>query len=159
LNFALDLALIFGAGLGVIGAALATTGVLVVTALVYAAGVRALDGPVPRPRATRADLKAVVGLGAPIGGQLLAPGVLFSVATAIAAPLGKLPAAAHSVALTLSSVTFSCALGAASATSVRVGHATGAGDRELARRRGLAGIALGAGVMAAFSLVLALAPR
>src|SRR5580704_2939445 len=69
LNFALDLALIFGVPglgippMGVLGAALATTCVLVLTVAVYAAGVRALDHDTPRPPSTTADLVAIAKVG------------------------------------------------------------------------------------------------
>ncbi|HEY1546633.1 MAG TPA: MATE family efflux transporter [Kofleriaceae bacterium] len=164
LNFFLDVALIFGVPalhippMGVIGAALATTAVLALTVVVYALGVRALDRGTPRPPSTTADLKAIVKVGAPVGGQIFAEVGIFGVATVIAAHLGEMPAAAHSIALGVASFTFSFSVGIASATSVRVGLATGAGDLALARRRGLAGLALGLAVMACFAAVFALIP-
>ncbi len=165
LNFALDLALIFGVPalgippMGVLGAALATTCVLVLTVAVYVAGVRALDGGAPRPPSRTADLVAIAKVGAPVGGQIFAEVGIFGVATVIAAHLGALPAAAHSIALNIASFTFSFAVGIAAATSVRVGHATGAGDLALARRRGLTGLALGLSVMACFAATFALVPN
>jgi multidrug resistance protein, MATE family len=164
LNFVLDLALIFGVPslhippMGVLGAALATTAVLALTVVVYSTAVRELDAGVPRPRSTRADLVAIAKVGAPVGGQIFAEVGIFGVATVIAAHLGALPAAAHSIALSISSFTFSFAVGVASATSIRVGHATGAGDLALARRRGLVGLELTLAVMACFAAAFALAP-
>jgi MATE family multidrug resistance protein len=164
LNFALDLALIFGVPalhiprLGVLGAALATTCVLVLTIAVYALAVKKLDGATPRPPSTTADLVNIARVGAPVGGQIFAEVGIFGVATVIAAHMGELPAAAHSIALGIASFTFSFTVGIASATSVRVGHATGAGDLALARRRGLSGLALGLAVMACFAAVFALIP-
>jgi multidrug resistance protein, MATE family len=163
-NFALDVALIFGVpalhvpAMGVLGAALATTAVLALTVVVYAVGVRSLDGASPRPPSTAADLKAIVRVGAPVGGQIFAEVGIFGVATVIAAHMGELPAAAHSIALGIASFTFSFTVGIAAATSVRVGHATGAGDLALARRRGLTGLKLGLAVMACFAAVFALIP-
>ncbi|HEY3806204.1 MAG TPA: MATE family efflux transporter [Kofleriaceae bacterium] len=165
LNFVLDVALIFGVPalhippLGVLGAALATTAVLALTVVVYAISVNKLDGGAPRPRSTTADLLHVARVGAPVGGQLFAEVGIFGVATVIAGHLGELPAAAHSIALGISSFTFSFAVGVASATSVRVGLATGAGDLQVARRRGLVGLALVLGVMACFATAFALVPR
>jgi MATE family multidrug resistance protein len=49
-------------------------------------------------------------------------------------------------------------VGVGSATSVRVGHAVGAGDFALARRRGMLGLALGLSVMSGFALVFVVAP-
>ncbi|HWU90284.1 MAG TPA: MATE family efflux transporter, partial [Kofleriaceae bacterium] len=140
LNALLDLALIFGVAaiglppLGVIGAALATVTVQVAIAAIYAAGARSLAGGAPRPRATRRELREVLHHGGPIGGQLFAEVGIFGAATVLAAHLGKLPAAAHAIALNLASFTFSAVVGIGSATGVRVGHAIGAGDLALARR-------------------------
>ncbi|HEX5059104.1 MAG TPA: MATE family efflux transporter [Kofleriaceae bacterium] len=164
-NAGLDLALIYGVdaiglpAFGVIGAAAATTIVSILTASLYALAVRNLDRGVTRPRSTGSDLKAIAHHGWPVGGQLLAEVGIFGVATVLAAHLGKVPAGAHSIALNLSSLTFSFGLGIASATSVRVGHAVGAGDLALARRRGLLGLVLGLVVMSCFAATFLLIPR
>ncbi len=157
-NVVLDLTLIFGAGLGVLGAGLATTIVQVLTLLVYAAAVRTLDRGEPRETSTRADVVAIFRFGWPVGAQLFAEVGVFGVATVLAAHLGEVPAAAHSIALNLASFTFSFALGVASATSVRVGHAVGAGDLALARHRGLIGFQTGLAVMACFAATFLLVP-
>jgi MATE family multidrug resistance protein len=164
-NAGLDLALIYGVPslgiptFGVVGAAAATTVVTVLTALLYALAVKNLDRGVTRPRSTTADLAKIVRYGGPVGGQLLAEVGIFGVATVLAAHLGKIPAGAHSIALNLSSLTFAFGLGIASATSVRVGHAVGAGNLELARRRGVLGLSLGLVVMACFAATFLLLPR
>lgn len=164
-NLALDIALIFGVpalgvpALGVIGAASATTIVQLLILVVYAAGVRALDAGQRRPRSTTADLAAIIGVGLPVGGQIFAEVGIFGVATVIAAHFGKVPAAAHSIALNAASVTFAVSVGIASATSVRVGLAVGAGDIALARRRGVVGILTGLAVMACFAAAFTIAPR
>jgi multidrug resistance protein, MATE family len=163
-NAMLDLVLIFGVSaiglpaLGVLGAATATTIVQLLILAIYALGVRALDQGAPRPKSTAADLVAIARYGGPVGGQIFAEVGIFGVATVIAAHLGKIPAAAHSIALNISSLTFSFAVGVASATSVRVGLAVGAGDLATARRRGLMGVWLGLGVMACFAATFVLAP-
>jgi multidrug resistance protein, MATE family len=163
-NFGLDLVLIFGVPalgiprMGVLGAALATTVVQLLTVLVYVAGVRSLDGPAPRPRSTGADMIAIAKVGAPVGGQIFAEVGIFGVATVIAGTLGELPAAAHSIALNIASLTFSFAVGIAAATSVQVGHATGAGNIALARRRGLLGLGVGLAVMACFAAAFGIVP-
>ena len=163
LNAVLDLALIFGlpaVGLprmGVIGAALATTIVQLAMLAIYAAGVRAIDRGARRPPSQTADLLQILRIGAPVGGQLFAEVGVFAIATVAAAHLGELPAAAHSIALNLVSFTFSFAVGVASATSVRVGHAVGAGDMPLARRRGVMGFGVGLAVMACFAATFSLA--
>jgi MATE family multidrug resistance protein len=117
---------------------------------------RAGDGP--RPPSTRADLAEVLRYGLPVGGHLFAEVGIFGLATVLAAHMGKLPAAAHSVALNLASFTFSGAVGIGAATAVRVGHAIGAGDRSLARRRGLLGLRIGLAVMSVFAATFLIAP-
>ncbi|HEX4420940.1 MAG TPA: MATE family efflux transporter [Kofleriaceae bacterium] len=161
-NALLDLVLIFGLGpipaLGVAGAAFATTSVQLATLAIYFAGVRAIDGSAPRPASTRADLLEILRHGLPISGHLFAEIGIFSVATVAAGHLGKLPAAAHVIALNLSGLAFSVALGIGSATSVRVGHAIGAGDRALARRRGVVGFQIGLVLMGASAIVFVALP-
>lgn len=163
-NAGLDLVLIFGVdalgipALGAIGAAAATTLVAILIAGLYALAVHDLDRDVERPRSTTADLLAIARYGGPVGGQLLAEVGIFGVATVLAAHIGKIPAGAHSIALNLSSLTFSFSLGIASATSVRVGHAVGAGDLALARHRGMLGVGLGLVVMACFAIVFLVVP-
>jgi MATE family multidrug resistance protein len=163
-NAALDVALIFGVGalglpaLGTAGAALSTIAVQLVICAIYATAARRLADGRPRPRATRQDVREVLGYGGPVGGQLFAEVGIFGVATVLAAHLGTRPAAAHAIALNLASFTFSVAVGIGSATSVRVGHAVGAEDLALARRRGLLGLRLGLGVMACFAAVFVAVP-
>jgi len=160
-NALLDLLLIYGAGpipaLGIIGAALATVSVQIAIVAIYFAGVRAIEGPTPRPASTRADLKEILRYGLPIGGHLVAEIGIFGLVTVLAAHLGKVPAAGHAIALNLASVTFSIALGIGAATSVRVGHAIGAGDRALARRRGVMSLQIGLAVMACFATLFVVA--
>lgn len=158
-NVFLDAALIYGAGMGSIGAALATTIVQTMMMIVYLLGVRAIDAGVKRPASTTKDMVTIAKYGGPVGGQLFLEVGIFGAATVIAANFGKEPAGAHSIALGVASFTFSFALGVASATSVRVGHAVGAGDLELARKRGLLGIKLGLIVMAAFAATFVIVPR
>jgi MATE family multidrug resistance protein len=162
-NAALDLVLIYGAGpipaLGVGGAAFATVSIQVAIAAIYGVAVRAIDGDGPRPPSSRADLAEILRYGLPISGQLFAEIGIFGVATVIAAHMGKIPAAAHSIALNLSSFTFSIAVGIGAATSVRVGHAAGAGDRGLARRRGILGLYSGLAVMACSAAIFVAVPR
>jgi MATE family multidrug resistance protein len=144
--------------MGIAGAAIATVSVQVALVAIYFAGVRAIDGDAPRPASTRKDLAEIVRYGIPISGQMFAEIGIFGVSTVLAARLGKTPAAAHSVALNLASFTFSVAVGIGSATSVRVGHAIGAGDRALARRRGVLGLQIGLAIMSCFAAVFVVVP-
>ena len=164
-NAGLDLVLIYGVGplppLGVAGAAIATVSVQLAILAVFHAGARGVEaraGDGPRPPSTRADLAEVLRYGLPVGGHLFAEVGIFGLATVLAAHMGKLPAAAHSVALNLASFTFSGAVGIGAATAVRVGHAIGAGDRSLARRRGLLGLRIGLAVMSVFAATFLIAP-
>jgi MATE family multidrug resistance protein len=161
-NALLDLVLIYGAGpipaLGVAGAALATVSVQLAIVAIYAAGVRGLAGGTPRPASTRADLARILRYGLPVGGQLLAEIGIFGVATVLAAHMGTVPAAAHAIALNLASFSFSVAVGIGAATSVRVGHAIGAGELALARRRGAIGLQIGLGAMSVFAAGFLIAP-
>ena len=159
LNAGLDLLLIYSCGLGVLGAAIATTFVQIAMAVIYWLAVRAIDAGAQRPASTTKDIKHIVQYGAPVGGQLFAEVVIFGVVTVLAAHFGKIPAGAHSIALGISSLTFSFTVGVASATSVRVGHAVGAGSLGLARKRGVLGIQIGLVVMACFAATFLLAPR
>jgi len=147
-NAVLDYVLIFKAGMGVIGAALATTVVQLVTMALYLVAARSLYPDEPAPASTSQDLKTILRYGGPVGGQIFAEVGIFGVATVIAAHLGELQSAAHAIALNIASFTFSFAMGVAAATSVQVGNAVGAGNLELARSRGLLGIRVGLAVMA-----------
>jgi MATE family multidrug resistance protein len=140
--------------LGVLGAAIPTSAVQLMTLGVYVLAVRGLDRAAPRPPSTAADLATIARYGLPIGGQLLAEIGVFALAGILAAHLGEIPAAAHSVAINVASFSFSVAVGIGSATSVRVGHAVGQGDLALARRRGTLGLILGVAVMSGFALCL-----
>lgn len=158
-NAGLDVVLIFWAGLGAIGAALATTLVQTLMLGVYFASVRAIerdDGP--RPRSTRADMVAIARYGLPVGGQLFAEVGIFALATVLAAHIGTTAAGGHTIALSIASLTFSFALGIASAASVRVGLAVGAGDIVLARRRGVLAFRLGLVVMGCFAALFLVLP-
>ncbi len=157
-NFGLDLLLIYGVPalhvppMGIAGAAIATSGVQVITLAIYFRALHRIEGATPRPASTGKDLRAILRYGLPVGGQLFSEVAIFGVATVLAARLGKVPAAAHAIALNLSSFTFAVAVGVGSATSVRVGLAIGAGDVALARRRGLIGLVVGASAMACFGV-------
>jgi MATE family, multidrug efflux pump len=167
-NAGLDLVLIYGAGpvpaMGVAGAAIATVSVQLAILAIYHAAARAVGerhaGPASSAaRSDRADIVEVLRYGLPVGGHLFAEIGIFSLATVLAAHMGTVPAAGHSIALNLASFTFSCALGIGAATAVRVGHAIGGGDRALARRRGVLGLRIGLAVMAGFAASFVIAAR
>ncbi|GAA5512889.1 multidrug resistance protein NorM [Deinococcus carri] len=107
----------------------------------------------------RSEVRALLALGWPIGLTLGAEGGMFSVTALLMARFGAEALAAHNVALQVITAVFMLPLGLATATGIRVAHAAGAGDRAGARRAGLTGIGLAAGVMLAFALLELLAPR
>jgi MATE family multidrug resistance protein len=136
--------------------------VQLLTLVLYRASVRAVDGgdaTADDAAGRRADAREILRYGVPVGGQICAEVGIFGVATVIAARLGTLAAAGHGIALGLASLTFSAAVGIGAATSVRVGHAVGAGDLRLARHRGAIGLVVGLCVMSTFALVFLALPR
>jgi MATE family multidrug resistance protein len=68
--------------------------------------------------------------------------------------LGALPVAAHQIAINVASLCFLIPLGLAEATTVRVGHALGRGNREAMRRAALAGYVLVLATQACSALML-----
>lgn len=87
-------------------------------------------------------LGKVFRVGLPIGLTLLAETGLFAATSVMMGWLGKIPLAAHGIALQISSVTFMVPLGLSQAVTVRVGRAWGADDREALRAAALAGMLL-----------------
>ncbi len=167
-NAGLDVALVFGVPalgipeMGSIGAALATSLVGVATTIYYAYAVgivvRELPPPPPGEAHHRPATRELVRVGAPIGLQLGAEVGAFALASILAGRLGKIPAAAHQIALQLGSTSFAIALGLGATAAVRVGLAVGAGDHRAARRAGLVSLGLGAAVMSSSALLFVVAP-
>jgi MATE family multidrug resistance protein len=105
-----------------------------------------------RPAAAGAAAE-VARLGAPIALIVTAEAWLFLIGALLMARFGTDAMAAHQIAINFASLTFMVPMSVGMATTVRVGHAAGAGDRAAVRLRGLVGIALGA-VFALFSATL-----
>lgn len=175
LNLVLDYVFIFGdAGLialglpavglpafGVLGAALTTTVVSIVSVLVCAAAVLRMHAAAPIPAQADASTsqRQILRLGLPVGMQLSAEVGIFALVTTLAGRLGTTAAAGHHLAVILASFSFNAAIGVGAATSVRVGLAVGARDHAGARRAGFTGIALGVTVMSCAALVFLLLPE
>lgn len=104
-----------------------------------------LDPPHP------GDLKALAGLGVPIGIMLFAEVSLFGAVALLMASFGAVTAAAHQIAIAVSSFSFMFPMGLATGIAVVVGQAVGAGREAEARRAGWVGI----GLSLAFELVAA----
>ncbi len=99
-------------------------------------------------------LRGLLGTGLPIGVTVAMEGSLFIVTALLIGRLGEVPVAAHQVAINVASLCFMIPFGVAEATTVRVGHALGRGDRAGVRRAYVAGLALVLGTQALSALVL-----
>lgn len=169
INLAGNFLLIFGGlgapALGAVGSAWATVGARVWMAGVLIAALawyerREGRGLASLPwRFDRRRFRGLIALGLPAATQLLLEMGVFSLATFLAARLGKTPLAAHQVALQVASTTYMVPLGISSAAAVRVGHAIGRGDHAGASRAGWTALALGAAFMLTASAAFILLPR
>jgi MATE family multidrug resistance protein len=92
----------------------------------------------PNPAAI-ADL---LRLGVPMGISLFMESSLFVAVALAIGTLGTDVVASHQIAINVATVTFMVPLGIAMATTVRVGHAVGRGDRDGVRGAGLVGLGL-----------------
>lgn len=156
-NGGLNWLLIFGnwgfPELGLRGAALASVVTQLLTFMAMAlfasraAGLRehALFQRIWRPDPDA--LRAVFRLGWPIGLTNLAESGMFSASALIIGLIGKLPLAAHGIALQIASATFMIHIGLSQAVTVRAGRALGRRDVTGLGRGGLAGVGLSLAVV------------
>ncbi|MFP5247366.1 MAG: MATE family efflux transporter [Thermoanaerobaculia bacterium] len=163
-NLVLDVALVFGFGpipaMGVAGAAIAT----VICTIVQLAMVAVVAWRVPVAehvdhRWTTDEIRRAVRVGLPLGMQMGAEVGVFALVGLLAARLGTLQLAAHQLAISLASFTFTVAVGVASAGSVRVGQAIGARNARGTRIAGHATFLAGICVMGVSVLAFAFFPR
>ena len=87
-------------------------------------------------------IAGLLATGLPIGVTVLMEGGLFIATALLIARLGEVQAAAHQIAINVSALCFMVPMGLAEATTVRVGHALGAGDPAGVRRAARAGYAI-----------------
>ncbi len=87
-------------------------------------------------------LRGLLATGLPIGVTISMEGSLFIVTALLIGRLGELPVAAHQIAINVATLSFMIPFGVAEATTVRVGHALGRGDRAGIRRAAFAGLVL-----------------
>ncbi|HET7754084.1 MAG TPA: MATE family efflux transporter, partial [Anaeromyxobacteraceae bacterium] len=174
LNLALDVLFVFGgAGLpswtgplraippmGAAGAALATTFVCWAEAamLAFAAARDHVPGPIRRAP-DRRDIREALRVGTPVGLHMGAEVGVFALVGFLAGRLGADQIAAHQIAISIASFSFTVAVGIGNAGGIRVGWAVGARDRAGARRAGLVAFAAGAAFMAMAGLVYLASPR
>ncbi len=147
--------------LGLIGPAaaeaVALTGVAVVL-LTLLHGRARLRRFVAWQRPGRWEFFGLLRLGVPVAGTFAVETGLFLAVGLMVGLLGAAALAAQQVAMSVVSVSFMIPLAIAQAANVRVGHATGAGDRAGARRAGLVAIGLGALFELASAIVVWFAP-
>lgn len=91
------------------------------------------DGPQWPP------IRNLLATGLPIGITVAMEGGLFITTALLIGRLGDVPVAAHQIAINVASLCFMIPLGLAEATTVRIGHALGRGDRDALRRAAFAG--------------------
>jgi MATE family multidrug resistance protein len=147
--------------LGGTGAALSSSVSLVLQSAILLAAIRGLPAPPVPPEARRPDrveLARAIGLGLPAGLHMVVEVAFFSMAGFVAARLGAVPMAAHQLALSVATLTFTVAVGVGNAGSVRVGRFVGARDRIGARRAGLTAMGAAAGYMAGSGLLFVAVP-
>ena len=155
-NIAVNWALIFGnwgaPELGVLGAAVATVVVQVVSLLalaLYAAFLPALRRFNLFQRFWRPDwaaLKQVFRLGWPIGLTGLMEGGLFHAAALMMGWIGTVELAAHGIALEVTALTFMIHVGLSNAATVRTGRFEGSGDARALRDGAKVALVLSQGI-------------
>ncbi|WP_246109249.1 MATE family efflux transporter [Vulcaniibacterium gelatinicum] len=99
-------------------------------------------------------IRGLLHTGLPIGVTVAMEGGLFIVTALLIGRLGEVPAAAHQIAINVASLCFMVPMGVAEATTVRVGHALGAGDPRRVRRAAGAGYAIVLGTQLCSGLLL-----
>ena len=155
-NIAVNWALIFGnwgaPELGVLGSAIATVVVQVVSLLalaLYAAFLPALRRFNLFQRFWRPDwaaLKQVFRLGWPIGLTGLMEGGLFHAAALMMGWIGTVELAAHGIALEVTALTFMIHVGLSNAATVRTGRFEGSGDARALRDGAKVALVLSQGI-------------
>ncbi|MBD2716381.1 MATE family efflux transporter [Microvirga sp. STR05] len=147
--------------LGMMGAAWATLIARVLMALLM--GTYVLRAARLRPyreaathwlRPDGATLRRLLGLGAPIGVQMMFEMGAFSFSAIMIGWLGATSLAAHQIAINVASVTYMAASGIAAAATIRVGNMRGLGDAHGARQAGFAAYLLTFLFMSSMGLLL-----
>lgn len=100
------------------------------------------------------ELRPLLVLGLPIGVGLFLESAIFATVALLLGRLGAVATAAYQIALNLAGMVFMIPLGLSMATTVRVGHAVGAGDPQAARLRGWLGIAISGLIMGIIGVLI-----
>lgn len=152
-----DWILIFGhfgvPAMGLLGAGIATAltrAFLLVALVVWTLAAKLhRDAWVPWSRHA-IDLRGlgeILGHGIPVGIQFLLEGWAFQIATLMAGRLGAEALAAHTVVISMASLSFMMPMGLSQGAATRVGNLIGAGDPFGARRTAWIAFAMGASLM------------
>ncbi len=110
------------------------------------------------PSQLRRDIGEILRLGMPIALIVAAESWLFNLGALIVARFGGDVVGAHQIAINFAALSFMVPMSIGLATTVRVGHAAGAGLDHEVRARGLTGVALGVGFAAVSASAMALVP-
>lgn len=169
LNVALNFPLIFGWGaipaLGLTGAGLATliARVATIVALFFwihrSAYLRPHLAHESHERSIGRELRDLLRVGLPAGGQYLAEVSAFAAASLMMGWIGVNALAAHQIAITCAATTFMVPLGLGMAVTVRVGQSVGARRFDRVRPITFGGIAMALVVMTATALAFVLLSR
>ena len=149
--------------LGLMGSAWATLAARILMALLMAAYVLRAERLRPYREAVRswlrpdpATLRQLLGLGLPIGVQMMLEMGAFSFSALMVGWLGVTALAAHQIAINVASVTYMAASGIAAAATIRVGRLRSLGELAEARQAGYAAYWLTFGLMSATALLMVL---
>jgi MATE family multidrug resistance protein len=160
INAVLNEWLMFGLGMGVAGAAWATTlstcaGLAAGFAVFLSRRYRHAFGSARLWRPRRRAIVATLSLGLPVGLSIAFDVLGLAAFQAMLTRLGATPGAASQIVLMLTSAAYMPAVGLGMAGTTLVGQSIGAGDRDWARRVGNRTIVLAAGYMLCTGVVLA----
>jgi MATE family multidrug resistance protein len=103
-------------------------------------------------------LKGLLRLGLPIALVMVMEVGLFTAVALLMGSLGAVAVAAHQIAFNYAALVFMVPLGISMATTVRVGHAAGAGDRVGARLAGFVGMGMAVTAMLVSAVVMLSVP-
>ena len=144
---------VWGAGLGVPGAALGTAlatvvgGLLALAILLLRAGPLCIRKPAPW-KITRSCLRNLLWVGVPLAGERAAISLAQVVLVRIVAGLGTVAIAANSLAVNAEGLCYMAGYGIQSAAVTLIGQAVGANRKDMAKRFAWLCTGLGMGVMA-----------
>ncbi|MBI1316814.1 MATE family efflux transporter [bacterium] len=162
-NIVLNAVMIYGwlgfPALGLLGAGIATliARVLMALAIVLLTRKSTDYAPYWKPLASKPPERETLGdiarLGLPTSLQYLFEVSAFALSALMVGTLGAVPLAAHQIAISLASISYMGASGISAAATIRVGTELGLKKPGKARRAGLVGLTLGAGIMLLSGLV------